>query len=100
MRPVMTTRSLSSLSPRRLLWTPALLALFLIWTAASLPAQMAPPPKVEVDAERIASALSAMVSDGRAAGVSVLIWKDGREAYFGAAGNADREAKRLMTRDA
>src|SRR3982750_5033456 len=40
-----------------------------------------------------------MGADGRAAGVSVLIWKDGREAYFGTAGFADREAGRPMTRD-
>jgi CubicO group peptidase (beta-lactamase class C family) len=40
-----------------------------------------------------------MVQDGRASGVSVLIWKDGREAYWGSAGFADREAKRPMTRD-
>jgi CubicO group peptidase (beta-lactamase class C family) len=52
-----------------------------------------------LDLKRIASALSGMVDDGRAAGVSVLIWKDGREAYFGAAGFADREAGRPMTRD-
>lgn len=40
-----------------------------------------------------------MVDDGRAAGVSLLIWKDGREAYFGSAGFADREARRQMSRD-
>ncbi|MBL7395972.1 beta-lactamase family protein, partial [Escherichia coli] len=38
-------------------------------------------------------------SSGRAAGVSALIWKDGREAYFGATGLADREASRAMRRD-
>ena len=61
---------------------------------------MAPPSTLQVNTERIAATLSAMVTDGRAAGVSVLIWKDGREAYFGSAGDADREAKRPMTRDA
>ena len=81
--------------------TVALMAMGLLWTGASRPAQMAPPPSpVEIKADRIAAALSAMVADGRAAGVSVLIWKDGREAYFGSAGYADREAKRPMTRDA
>jgi CubicO group peptidase (beta-lactamase class C family) len=84
----------------RLLWTAALLAICVLRSGASLPAQMAPPPSVDVNADRIASTLSAMVADGRAAGVSVLIWKDGREAYFGSAGFADREAKRPMTRDA
>ena len=54
---------------------------------------------LSVDTARIASALTRMVDSGRAAGVSVLIWKDGREAYFGTAGFADREAGRPMTRD-
>lgn len=34
-----------------------------------------------------------MVSDGRTAGALALIWSDGREVYFGAAGFADREAR-------
>src|SRR5512138_2620238 len=55
-------------------------------------------PSLDLDLKRIASALAAMVDDGRAAGVSVLIWKDGREAYFGAAGFADRESERRMSR--
>lgn len=55
---------------------------------------------LRLDSKRIDSALAAMVSSGRAAGVSALIWKDGREAYFGVSGHADREAQRPMTRDA
>jgi CubicO group peptidase (beta-lactamase class C family) len=51
-----------------------------------------------LDPTRIASALTGMVDSGRAAGASV-IWKDGREAYFGSAGFADREAGLRMTRD-
>lgn len=61
-------------------------------------AQTAAQP-LSLELKRIESALSGMVDDGRAAGVSVLIWKDGREAYFGSAGFADREAGRRMTRD-
>jgi CubicO group peptidase (beta-lactamase class C family) len=76
------------------------LSICLFWSASWLPETAPPAPALEVHADRIRSTLSAMVSDGRAAGVSVLIWKDGREAYFGAAGYADREAKRPMTRDA
>ena len=56
-------------------------------------------PALSLDLKRIESALSGMVDGGRAAGVSVLIWKDGREAYFGSAGFADREAGRRMSRD-
>ena len=90
-----------SRSPLRLPWTAAFLSICLLWPGAPLPAQTtSPPPAVEVNADRIGKALAAMVADGRAAGVSVLVWKDGREAYFGSAGFADREAKRPMARDA
>ncbi|MEO6224339.1 MAG: serine hydrolase domain-containing protein [Sphingomicrobium sp.] len=43
--------------------------------------------------------LHQMVDKGRVAGASVLIWKDGREAYFDAAGWADREARKPLRRD-
>jgi CubicO group peptidase (beta-lactamase class C family) len=55
---------------------------------------------LRLDPQRIQDALNQMVADGRAAGASVLVWKDGHEAYFGVAGFADREARRPMTRDA
>lgn len=69
--------------------------------AAPLPlhAQTAPAETFVIDAKRIDAALEAMIADGRAAGVSALIWRDGREVYFGAAGMADRAAKRPMRRD-
>ena len=47
---------------------------------------------------RVDAALAAMVSSGRAAGVSALVWQGGAERYFGTAGFADREAKRVMVR--
>jgi CubicO group peptidase (beta-lactamase class C family) len=53
----------------------------------------------ELDTKRIDAALAKMVADGRAAGTSALVWKDGREVYFGTAGFADREARRSMARD-
>jgi CubicO group peptidase (beta-lactamase class C family) len=82
---------------RHVLW---FLPLALVWSALPASAQGSDPaPALELDAKRIESALSGMVDGGRAAGVSLLIWKDGREAYFGAAGFADREAGRRMTRD-
>jgi CubicO group peptidase (beta-lactamase class C family) len=40
-----------------------------------------------------------MVASGRAVGASALVWKGGREVYFGTAGFADREVKRPMRRD-
>jgi CubicO group peptidase (beta-lactamase class C family) len=57
------------------------------------------PPGLTLDLKRVERALSGMVEDGRTAGASVLIWKDGKEAYFGSAGFADRENSRRMTRD-
>lgn len=52
-----------------------------------------------INKARIDRALADMVSSGRAAGVSALLWKDGREVYFGTAGQADREAGRPMRRN-
>ncbi|MES2988020.1 MAG: serine hydrolase domain-containing protein [Pseudomonadota bacterium] len=52
-----------------------------------------------IEKARIDRALADMVSSGRASGVSALVWKDGREVYFGATGLADREASRPMQRD-
>ena len=53
---------------------------------------------VRIVKSRIDSALAAMVSSGRAAGVSALIWQGGSERYFGMSGFADREAHRSMAR--
>jgi CubicO group peptidase (beta-lactamase class C family) len=52
-----------------------------------------------INRARIDAALRRMVADGRAAGVSALLWQHGTERYFGAAGYADREARRPMARD-
>src|SRR5690349_11569822 len=76
---------------RRLL--PALLC-------AALPVCAQDSGSLGLDLKRIETTLASMVDQGRAAGVSVLIWKDGREAYFGSAGFADRESGRRMSRDA
>ena len=43
--------------------------------------------------------LQGFVDDGRAVGVSALVWKDGEEVYFGAFGMQDRENGEPMTRD-
>jgi CubicO group peptidase (beta-lactamase class C family) len=56
-------------------------------------------PTLRLDPKRVEDVLAGMVADGRAAGASVLVWKDGREAYFGTAGFADREARQPMARD-
>jgi CubicO group peptidase (beta-lactamase class C family) len=54
---------------------------------------------LKIERARIDAALQKMVADGRAAGASALVWKDGREVYSGMAGFADREAQRPMARD-
>ncbi|MDH0863365.1 serine hydrolase [Mitsuaria sp. GD03876] len=48
---------------------------------------------------RLEQALRRMVTSGRAAGVSAVVWQDGAERWFGAFGQADREARRPMARD-
>ena len=62
-------------------------------------AQAASAETLTIDTNRIDTALEAMIADGRAAGTAALIWQDGHEVYFGAAGMADRAAKRPMRRD-
>ncbi|WP_116089545.1 serine hydrolase domain-containing protein [Sphingomonas crusticola] len=78
---------------------PALAALLIAGPSpAGAPARADHASHVRIDRARIDRALAAMIADGRAAGVSALIWQDGREAYFGTAGMADREAGLPMTR--
>lgn len=52
-----------------------------------------------IDKAQIDAALRQMVTAKRAAGASALVWRGGAERYFGAFGDADREAKRPMARD-
>lgn len=75
------------------------LPLALLCSALPAASQENPAPSLRLDSKRITDALAGMVASGRAAGASALVWKDGREAYFGTAGFADREARRPMTRD-
>ena len=60
---------------------------------------LAKSPGFTLNRRRIDAALGQMVAAGRATGVSALIWQRGAERYFGAVGDADREAKRPMQRD-
>jgi CubicO group peptidase (beta-lactamase class C family) len=77
----------------------ALMPVTAMFSVTVAQAQTAPATKLVIDKKRIDAALAAMITDGRAAGTSALIWQDGREVYFGTAGMADREAKRPMRRD-
>lgn len=54
---------------------------------------------VQINKARIDRALTQMVSSGRAVGTEALIFKGGREVYFGTSGYADREAKTPIRRD-
>ena len=78
-------------------------ALSLIATGTAVNSLAAGPPAhttaFHLNSARIDRTLEQMVASGRVAGASVLIWKDGREAYFGHSGYADREARRPMNRD-
>lgn len=50
------------------------------------------------DPARVERVLADMVAEGRVVGAEVLVWKDGREALYSAAGLADREAERPFAR--
>ncbi|HEY0084811.1 MAG TPA: serine hydrolase domain-containing protein, partial [Allosphingosinicella sp.] len=69
--------------------------------AAAAPAARHRAESIEarIDKRRIDKALAQMVEDGRAAGVSALIFKGGKEVYFGTSGHADREARTPVRRD-
>jgi CubicO group peptidase (beta-lactamase class C family) len=53
----------------------------------------------KIDKARIDAALSGFIESKALVGVSALVYEDGYEAYFGAFGQADREAGKPMTRD-
>ena len=52
-----------------------------------------------VDAPKIERTLRGFIDRQALVGVSALVYVDGREVYFGAFGQADREARKPMTRD-
>lgn len=64
-------------------------------TPAPEPAPL--PPRI--DAAVIDAALKGLVDSGKLVGVSALIYESGKEVYFGAFGQADRENNKPMARD-
>jgi len=56
-------------------------------------------PAGRLDEARITQTLQGFVDKNALVGVSALVTVDGKEAYFGAFGLADREAHRPMARD-
>lgn len=86
---------------RGFLFATAAAAMMIGAMPAPAAAQSRPEPGTtfRIDKARIDKALADMVTSNRAAGVSALVWRDGREVYFGATGLADREAKRPFARD-
>lgn len=53
----------------------------------------------QIDRATVDAALRGFIQGKSLVGVSALVYQDGHEAYFGAFGQADREAGRPMTRD-
>src|SRR5690349_1918503 len=53
----------------------------------------------KVDKAKIDAALGGLVQSQALVGVSALVYEEGHEAYFGAFGQADREAGKPMTRN-
>lgn len=90
-----------TLSRRRLLGAAALAAPAVTAAAPGGPGtgQAAAKLLARPSPRRIGQALQRMVDEGRAAGVSAVVWQDGAERFFGAFGLADREARRPMARD-
>src|SRR5688572_16014877 len=64
------------------------------------PAPARPEAAPPIDRAVIDAALQGFVERGQIAGAEALVFKDGREIYYGAFGFADREAQRPMSRDA
>ena len=67
-------------------------------TPASRPAATPVATAFQPDCEAVSAFLDNAVADGRTIGASALIWKDGREACFAAAGFAVREEQRPFAR--
>jgi CubicO group peptidase (beta-lactamase class C family) len=57
------------------------------------------PPAPHFDRTPIDVVLQAFVDRGQIAGAEAIVFKDGREVYYGSFGYADREARRSMSRD-
>jgi CubicO group peptidase (beta-lactamase class C family) len=76
-----------------------ILAVSLLAAAAGLSGARAAPADGRLDTARINAALSGFIHSKALVGVSALVYQDGREAYFGAFGQADREAGKPMARD-
>jgi CubicO group peptidase (beta-lactamase class C family) len=66
---------------------------------AGSPAAQGQAGVARIDRQRIDATLAGFVESGTLVGVSALVYQDGREAYYGAFGLADREAGRPMARD-
>ena len=80
-----------------------ILAVLLLATAAGLSGAWAAPADgrgdtAKIDTAKIDAALKGFIQSKALVGVSALVYQDGREAYFGAFGQADREAGKPMTR--
>jgi CubicO group peptidase (beta-lactamase class C family) len=74
----------------------------LVMSALGVAAALGPHPALgaaPVDKTQIDAALRGFIDSRALVGVSALIYQDGHETYFGAFGQADREAGKPMTRD-
>ncbi|NJO13974.1 MAG: beta-lactamase family protein, partial [Rhizobiales bacterium] len=65
----------------------------------TMPAAAQSTPAFEPDCATITTFIDNAVAHDRTVGASALMWKDGAERCFAAAGDADREAARPITRD-
>ncbi|HSF13319.1 MAG TPA: serine hydrolase domain-containing protein [Erythrobacter sp.] len=75
------------------------LATGLALALVALPAAAQDAPAFEPDCAAVAAFIDNAVAENRTVGASALVWKDGAEHCFAAAGDADREAARPIARD-
>jgi len=66
---------------------------------ADTAASVEPAPPLVIEPAAIDAALGGLVQSGKLVGVSALVYQGGREVYFGAFGQADRENNKPMARD-
>lgn len=79
--------------------TKSLFTIAAILVAFDAPAAAQDAASYRPDCKRIAAFLDAAVKDSRTVGASALVWKDGAERCFEAAGQAERDGNRPFARD-
>lgn len=76
-----------------------LVSLFIFVSSFLIQSALSEPDFMHVNPERIDAALSQFTDSGQAVGISAIVYENGKEAYFGAFGYANKESGKAMSRD-